>query len=146
MEKYKHPGDEERLRRLFAEFVTSGKSVMLGVDGQMPDPFSDYDIQEIGVCASDLITDGFLIVSGEREGAVYVISASHGYNPVLVMPTKAMRRLKQENEGNLTSNGASTSNEKLKSVSKFLALGVWTIVIGLITGLLVALFSKKFGF
>lgn len=119
---------------------------MLGEDGQMPAQFSDYDIQEIGVCASDLITDGFLIVSGEGEGAVYVISASHGYNPVLVMPTKAMRRLKQENERKLSADGASTSNDKLKSVSKFLALGVWTIVIGLITGLLVALFSKKFGF
>lgn len=119
---------------------------MIGDDGQMPDRFSDYDIQEIGVCASDLITDGLLVVSGEREGAVYVISASHGYNPVLVMPTKAMRRLKQENEGKLTADGASTSNQKLKSVSKFLALGVWTIVIGLITGLLVAHFSKKFGF
>ena len=68
MEKYKHPGDEERLRGLFTDFVTSGRSVMLGYDGQMPAPFSDYDIQEIGVCASDLITDGFLTVSGEREG------------------------------------------------------------------------------
>ena len=146
MEKYKHPDDEARLRALFAEFVTSGKSVMLSEDGHMPTPFSEYDIQEVGVCASDLITDGLLVVSGEREDAVYVISASHGYNPVLVMPTKAMRRLKQENEGKLTTDGASASNQKLKSVSKFLALGVWTIVIGLITGLLVALFSKKFGF
>ncbi len=146
MEKYKHPDDEARLRALFADFVTSGKSVMLSKDGQMPAPFSDYDIQEIGVCASDLITDGFLVVSGEREGAVYVISASHGYNPVLVMPSKAMRRLKQQNEVKLTTKGSSIANQKLKSVSKFLALGVWTIIIGLITGLLVALFSKKLGF
>ena len=145
MEKYKHPGDEERLRRLFAEFVTSGKSVMLGLDGQMHDPFSDYEIQEIGVCASDLITDGFLTVSGEREGAVYVISASHGYNPVLVYPAKALIRLKQINESKQKAEGIAFEQNNWKVIGKFLATHGWKIASAVIAGLLVLFFQKKLG-
>jgi len=145
MEKYKHPGDEAHLRALLADFVTSGKSVMLGEDGQMPSPFSDYDIQEVGVCASDLITDGLLVVSGEREGAVYVISASHGYNPILVFPTKALIRLKQANEAKLKSGRASFEKSKWKSACKFLAAHAWQIASAVIAGLLVLIFQKKLG-
>jgi len=145
MEKYKHPGDEERLRGLFADFVTSGRSVMLGDDGQIPTPFSDYGIQEIGVCASDLITDGLLTISGEREGAVYVISASHGYNPVLVYPAKALIHLKQINESKQKADGPAIEQNNWKVIGKFLATHGWKIASAVIAGLLVLFFQKRLG-
>jgi len=145
MDKYKNSDDEERLRGLFADFVISGRSVMLGDDGQMPAPFSNYDIQEIGVCASDLIADGLLTISGEREGAVYVISASHGYNPVLVCPTKALIRFKQINESKQKADRPAIEQNKRKVIGKFLAAHGWKIASAVIAGLLVLFFQKWLG-
>jgi hypothetical protein len=145
MEKYKHPDDEARLRALFADFVTSGKSVMLSEDGHMPTPFSEYDIQEVGVCASDLITDGLLVVSGEREDAVYVISASHGYNPILVIPTKALVRLKRVNEAKLKEEVSAAEKKTWKRIGEFIATHAWQITCAVIAGLLVLKFQKRLG-
>ena len=118
---------------------------MLSEDGHMPAPFSEYDIQEVGVCASDLITDGLLVVSGEREDAVYVISASHGYRPVLVMPTKAMIRFKQKNTEQFNPEEVSAANQIQQRPSTVFLTTIWTIIIGVVIGLLVALFSEKLG-
>jgi hypothetical protein len=145
MEKYKHPDDEARLRALFADFVTSGRSVMLGKDGHMPAPFSDYDIQEVGVCASDLITDEFLLVVGERDDAVYVISASHGYNPILVIPTKALVRLKQANVAKLKEEVSAFEKNTWMEIGKFVAAYAWQITCTVIAGLLVLKFQKQLG-
>lgn len=145
MEKYKHPEDEARLRALFADFVTSGKSVMLSEDGHMPDPFSDYGIQEVAICASDLITDELLVVTGQRDGAVYVISASHGYNPILVFPTKALIRLKQSTEVKLKAEGTAIKQKNWQSIGSFFVIHAWKIVSAVVVGLLVLVFAKKFG-
>ena len=118
---------------------------MLSEDGQMPAPFSDYDIQEVGVCASDLITDGLLVVSGEREGAVYVISASHGYNPILVIPTKALVRLKRVNEAKLKEEVSAAEKKTWKRIGEFIATYAWQITCAVIAGLLVLKFQKKLG-
>ena len=118
---------------------------MLSEDGHMPAPFSEYDIQEVGVCASDLITDGLLVVSGEREDAVYVISASHGYNPILVIPTKALVRLKRVNEAKLKEEVSAAEKKTWKRRGEFIATHAWQITCAVIAGLLVLKFQKKLG-
>ena len=118
---------------------------MLGKDGHMPAPFSDYDIQEVGVCASDLITDEFLLVVGERDDAVYVISASHGYNPILVIPTKALVRLKQANVAKLKEEVSAVEKNTWMEIGKFIAAYAWQITCTVIAGLLVLKFQKQLG-
>jgi hypothetical protein len=143
MKKYKYPDDEQRLRALFADHVIAGKSVMLDAEGVLPPRFSDFDLQEIGVCASDLITDGLLVVSGERDNAVYVISASHGYNPILVVPAKALFRLKQKEDNRVKDNALSINcPNRCKKTVQWLLTNAWVICVGVIIGLVTLYISK----
>ena len=118
---------------------------MQSENGHMPAPFSEYDIQEVGVCASDLITDGLLLEVGERDDAVYVISASHGYKPILVVPTKALIRLKRANEVKLQEEVSAAEKNTWKKIAKFIATYAWQITCAVIAGLLVLKFQKKLG-
>lgn len=93
MEKYKHQEDEHRLQKLIGKLVLEGRPVFVDENGLTPPELGEFDMKEVAICVSDMITDEYLQVSGEREGAVNVISASHGYRVVLVTPTKSLSRL-----------------------------------------------------
>lgn len=93
MEKYKHQEDEHKLQKLIGKLVLEGRPVFVDENGLSSPELGEFDMKEVAICVSDMITDEYLQVSGEREGAVSAISASHGYRVILVTPTKSLSRL-----------------------------------------------------
>ena len=69
----------------------------------------------------------------------------NGYNPILVIPTKALVRLKRVNEAKLKEEVSAAEKKTWKRIGEFIATHAWQITCAVIAGLLVLKFQKKLG-
>ena len=134
MEKYKHPEDERKLQKLIGHLVLARRPVFVDENGSTPQELLEFDTKEVAICVSDMISDEYLLLSGEQEGAVNAISASHGYRAILVAPTKSLSHLLNR----LDSEGESVS-KPIFSLSRWafenipqIAIGVLIVILGAI--------------
>ena len=124
MNKYANPKDELRIKETIAKAVCNGRSVFaIDEDGNRPPDLKDFNLNEIGICASDMIVDGLLVEHTGPE-SVFVVNASNGYKPTSVIPSKGLKSwlgdLKVEKN----------SNHFLVKYGKQIILAVITTVIG----------------
>lgn len=132
MEKYKHHEDEHKLQKLIGKLVLEGRPVFVDENGLTPPELGEFDMKEVAICVSDMITDEYLQVSGEKEGAVNAISASHGYRGILVTPTKSLSRLLDKlasQEGSVIKSRFSISPKALENILQ-IAIGVLIVILG----------------
>lgn len=132
MDKYKHQEDEQKLQMLIGKLVLEGRPVFVDENGLTPPELAEFDMKEVAICVSDMITDEYLQVSGEREGAVNAISASHGYGVILVTPTKSLSRLLSKlasREDSVIKPRFSLSSKALENILQ-IVIGVLIVILG----------------
>lgn len=137
MNKYANPKDELRIKETIARAVCNGRSVFaIDEDGNRPPDFKDFNLNEIGICASDMIVDGLLVEHTGPE-SVFVVNASNGYKPTSVIPSKGLKSwlgdLKVEKN----------SNHFLVKYGKQIILAVITTVIGTVLSQIVIKYFIK---
>lgn len=104
MNKYANPKDELRIKETIARAVCNGRSVFaIDEDGNRPPDFKDFNLNEIGICASDMIVDGLLVEYIGPE-SVFVISAKKGNSPISVIPSQGLKSWLDDLENDKKSN------------------------------------------
>lgn len=91
MNKYANPKDEQRIKEAIARAVCSGRSVFaIDENGETPPDFKNFNLREIGICASDMISEN-LLMEYNGPDSVFVVNASNGYNPTSVIPSQGLK-------------------------------------------------------
>ena len=93
-------------------------------------------MNEVAICASDMIVDG-LLIEYTQPGSVFVVNASNGYKPTSVIPSRGLKSwlgdLKVEKN----------SNHFLIKYGKQIILVVITTVIGTVLSQIVIKYFIK---
>lgn len=91
MNKYANPRDEQRIKEAIAKAVCSGQSVFaVDENGETSPEFKNFNMNEVAICASDMIADR-LLIEYTRTGSVFVVNSSNGYKPTSVIPSQGLK-------------------------------------------------------
>ena len=137
MNKYANPKDEQRVKEAIAKAVCSGRSVFaVDENGEAPPDFKNFNMNEVAICASDMIADG-LLIEYTRPGSVFIVNKSNGYNPTSVIPSNGLKSWLMDLEAE-----RKASRFFIKYRDKLILAAISTLI-GTIIAELVAAFYRK---